>query len=268
MRMTARALALLVTLFMFSACQRQLIYFPSRASEVELLSQAPRIGLEPWRDAKGQLIGWRSPPKGAGRRRVLVFHGNAGYAQHRRYFAAGLQRLNEGWDVYLVEYPGYGARPGSPAEGTIKTAAREALDALPEKRPAPVYLIGESLGSGVACHLAAARPDQIAGMLLVTPFTSLGDLAAQHYPPFLTRWLLSERYDCAADLRNYAGPVAFLLAGQDEIVPARLGQRLHDGYRGPKWLRIDSHARHNTVDYAPAAPWWGELSGFLTSGSR
>jgi len=128
----------------------------------------------------------------------------------------------------------------------------------------PVYLIGESLGSGVACHLAAVRPERIGGMLLVTPFTSLPDLAAQHYPAILTRWLLSERYDCAADLRSYAGPVAFLLAGQDEIVPTRLGQQLYDGYQGPKWLRIDARARHNTADYAPSAAWWGEVSGFLT----
>jgi len=268
MRMTARGLALVVTLLMLSACQRQLIYFPSRAAEPELLAQAPRIGLQAWRDAGGRLIGWRSASERPGTRRILVFHGNAGYAQHRRYFAAGLQHLREGWDVYLFEYPGYGARPGTPAESTIKAAAREALDALPGSRIEPVYLIGESLGSGVACHLAAVRPERIGGMLLVTPFTSLPDLAAEHYPAILTRWLLSERYDCAADLRSYAGPVAFLLAGQDEIVPTRLGQQLYDGYPGPKWLRIDSRARHNTVDYAPSAAWWGEVSGFLTGQGR
>ena len=46
------------------------------------------------------------------RYRMLVFHGNAGYALNRDYFVTGLRALGSQWDVFLFEYPGYGAREG------------------------------------------------------------------------------------------------------------------------------------------------------------
>ena len=77
--------------------------------------------------------------------------------------------------------------------------------------------------------------------------------------------LLSERYDSREALSHYRGPVAFLLAGSDEIVSAALGQKLYDSYPGPKWLRVEPGAGHNTLTLYPAAGWWREVSEFLTS---
>jgi hypothetical protein len=42
------------------------------------------------------------------------------------------------------------------------------------------------------------------------------------------RTLLSERHDLVEALSRYHGPVVFLLAGRDEVVPTRLGRRLYD----------------------------------------
>ena len=66
-------------------------------------------------------------------------------------------------------------------------------------------------------------------------------------------------------LSHYQGPVAFLLAGRDEVVSTRLGQKLYDSYKGPKWLYVESQAGHNTLPYHPHAPWWEQASTFLTS---
>jgi hypothetical protein len=58
--------------------------------------------------------------------------------------------------------------------------------------------------------------------------------------------------------------VAFLLAGQDEIIPARLGRELHDGYGGPRRLWVQEAATHNTLEFEPSSPWWEAVSAFLT----
>ena len=108
----------------------------------------------------------------------------------------------------------------------------------------------------------------MAGLLLVTPFTSLADVAAHHYPLLPVRALLSENYDSVEALSHYRGPVAFLLAGRDEIVTTELGRELYERYSGPKWLRVEERAGHNTLPYHPGAGWWGEVSRFLISPGR
>lgn len=251
---------------MLATLQRQLIYFPQVGLEQDLMASASAIGLRDWRDDAGRLIGWRSGSGGEDARRVLVFHGNAGYALHRDYYVAGFLAQEQDWDVYLFEYPGYGARPGRPSENEIKASAAAAVKLLLGADARPLYLVGESLGSGVASYLAAAFPEQVGGLLLVTPFTSLVDVAAHHYSFLPVRSLLRERYDSAEALGHYRGPVAFLLAGSDEIVPSELGQRLHDDYVGPRWLQVQAGAGHNSLNLYPGARWWADVAQFLTSG--
>ena len=250
---------------MLTALQRQLIYFPDKAQADELSGLASRMGLQAWRDNAGEAIGWRTPGDPSARYRMLVFHGNAGYALNRGYFVTGLRALGNQWDVFLFEYPGYGAREGTPSEASFQTAATQALEALLAADSRPVFITGESLGSGVASFLASKFPDDVAGLLLVTPFSSLVDVAAHHYPFLPVRTLLTERYDSREALAHYGGPVAFLLAGRDEVVTSELGQQLYDSYSGPKWLYIEEYAGHNTLPYSPGDRWWDEVSDFLTS---
>ena len=252
-------------LVMLTALQRQLIYFPSKAPADVLSELASRMGLQTWRDNAGEAIGWKSPGDPNARYRMLVFHGNAGYALNRDYFVTGLRARGSQWDVFLFEYPGYGARKGTPSEVNFKATATQALEALLAIDSRPVFITGESLGSGVASFLASTFPNDVAGLLLVTPFSSLTDVAAHHYPLLPVRILLSERYESREALSHYGGPVAFLLAGRDEVVPSELGQQLYDSYSGPKWLHVEAHAGHNTLPYNPGAPWWGEVSSFLIS---
>ena len=166
------ALCLLLAVF-----QRRLMYFPRQASEVEALRAARGLGLEAWRDERGKLVGWRAPkPKTESVTRVLVFHGNAGNALDRNYYLELL--ASPGTEVTLFEYPGYGSRPGAPSQGSFVKAAMQALAQLQKEAPEPVWLVGESLGSGVAAQVASLCPKEIAGLILVTPFARMSDVAA------------------------------------------------------------------------------------------
>ena len=211
----ARILVLVLGgIVLLAALQRQLIFFPQTAAEPALLHEADRIGLQPWRDRAGALIGWRAPGREGAGARMLVLHGNAGYALHRLYYVQGLHALGNSWDVILFEYPGYGARTGTASADSFRDSATAAVDLLLAEDDRPLYLLGESLGSGVASYLAASLPEQVAGLLLVTPFTSLADVAAQHYPVLPIRALLRENFDSAESLQSYAGPGGFPGGGQ------------------------------------------------------
>jgi len=249
--------------------QGKLIYLASRAPEEAMLRKAATLRIEPWRDAGGELLGWRRPnPQAANR--ILVFHGNAGLALLRSHFIEALQGLDAGrtWEVLVFEYPGYGSRPGDPSEATIVAAAHSAVEELLISDSRPLFLFGESLGSGPACATASQFPDKVAGLALLVPYQSLADAAANQYPFVPVKLLLRDRFDNAEALKRYRGPVVFALAGKDEVVTFAGGQRLYDGYSGPKRLIVFPEVGHNGVDYSPEADWWGEISRFLRNQRR
>lgn len=244
--------------------QGRLIYMAGRASEEVLLQEARTLMLEPWRDGSGAMIGWRRPNPGAANR-IVVFHGNAGWALLRDHFVEALQRLDGGrtWEVLLFEYPGYGARPGTPSEKSIMAAASAAIEELLASDSRPLFLLGESLGSGPASAMAAKFGSRIAGLTLLVPYHSLTHAAGHHYPYVPVSLILRDRFDSAEALRRYAGPVVFALAENDEVVTFEGGRQLHDLHAGPKRLIVFPDLMHNDVDYSPNAAWWVEMTQFL-----
>lgn len=247
--------------------QRRLIYFPARQDLVRCEREAQRLGLEPWQQA-GRFLGWRAAPNKARKATgtVLVLHGNAGAAIHRTYFRNLFQApaLEVNFDVYLLEYPGYGPRSGHPSEPSLLDAAAEAIALLGGNTPRPLLLVGESLGAVVAAMAGAGQPTGVQGMLLITPFANLPAVARRHYP-FLPDWFLRDQFRADLMLPRFSGPVAFLIAGQDSVAPPELGKTLFDQYSGRKRLWVERYADHNGLDYHPLNPIWKEILRFLES---
>jgi uncharacterized protein len=254
----------LVTIF-----QRRLIYFPPRGAESEVIAQAAAAGLEPWRDGEGALVGFLRPARQVPAHQVppplppaevpvLIFHGNAGYAAHRGYLA----QLFPHRPAYILEYPGFGARPGRPTEKSIRAAAEEAVLALTADGER-VFLLGESIGSGPASWLAGRHPDLVAGVVLLTPFTRLSAVAKGQFPFLPVSLLLRDRWDNSTHLIDYPGPLAVLVASEDRLVPARFGQALHEGFPGRSVLWTVPGATHNTVMSELSLKMWREILYFV-----
>jgi uncharacterized protein len=256
-------------LLLLFLAQRRLLYFPTRQDRTNAERLARTLGLEPW-VVDGELRGYWARTPGA-RGVAVVLHGNAGSALDRGYAAAALARADPArpLEVLLVEYPGYGPRGGAATEPALVAAAREGIAAARREAPAggPVILVGESLGSGVAALAAAEAPDAVSGLVLVTPLASVPAVAARHYPG-LPGWLVRDAYRADRALTRFGGPVAFVLAGRDEVVFTDLGQALFDARTGPKALWVDPRATHNTVDWSPGAPTWREAVTFAAGPRR
>ena len=126
--------------------------------------------------------------------------------------------------------------------------------------------MSESIGTGVACELAAGHPDEVAGMALFVPYANLAAVAQRRMPFLPAYLLLLDRFHPAASLREYRGPIQFVIAGADEILGPATGQALFDGYCGPKQRLEISGAGHNEVA-AQSADWWkGVLSFWRSAG--
>jgi pimeloyl-ACP methyl ester carboxylesterase len=256
----AAAAGLLVLLWL---AQRRLLYFPDRSDQASAERRARSLGLEPWSDGGGAFLGWRAR-RPLARGRLVVLHGNAGSALDRAHWVAAFAGAAPDLplDVYLVEYPGYGPRPGAPSQAALVGAAREALSAARRDGPGPVLLAGESLGSAVAALAAAEAPGEVDGLLLVTPLASVPAVARRHYPP-LPGPFYRDPYRADLALPRYGGPAAFVVAGRDEVVFADLGRALFDAYPGRKRLWTEERATHNGLDWRPGLARWREIVEFL-----
>jgi pimeloyl-ACP methyl ester carboxylesterase len=236
------------------AWQRKLLYFPTKIPADAVVQVAAGRGLVPWKNSAGQIIGWKIPASGTATASVLVVHGNAGCAIGRDYLAQPIHDAAS-VDVFVLEYPGYGAREGSPSKSSFIAAAEEAFQLLPTNLPR--YLVSESIGTGVACELARNHPKEVSGLALFAPYHRLASVA-QRQMWFLPAYLLlRDRFDPEDCLKSYRGPVKFAIAEQDEIIGAASGLRLANGYTGVKSLQVFPGAHHNDISGQPPG-WWQE----------
>lgn len=236
--------------------QRRLIYFPSPGpvpSAASVLPDGRDVALQ---TEDGISLGaWFFP---AGRSAVVVFNGNAGDRSLRADLAVALNRA--GLSVLLFDYRGYGGNPGRPTEEGLASDARAAqawLSAQPGVER--IVYFGESLGAAVAVGLAVERPP--AALVLRSPFTSLADVGAVHFPWLPVRLLLLDRYPSIERIAAVRAPLLVIAGDRDDIVPASLSRRLYDAAAEPKRFVLVPGAGHNDPEVVPMP----EIEGFLSS---
>ncbi len=250
------ALACLIVLAGIAIFQERLLYFPDKAAVADMVSGQLRA----W-PAEQDFRGLVAEPVGAVRATAIVFHGNAGHARHREFYAAALTRL--GLRVILAEYPGYGPRGGALGERSLVDDAEQTIALAHRLHGPPLLVIGESLGAGVAAAAGARQRDKTAGFLLITPWDRLDHVAAYHYPWLPVHWLLRDRYDSVTHLASLGRPVLVAVAARDNIVPARFGAALYEALPDPKRLAVVEAAEHNDwVEHVDEA-WWRKAMAFL-----
>lgn len=260
-RMISLLITYLVILLAVFLLQRKLIYYPDRYTPEQQAELMAYLNLQPWPSA-GDIRGMMSKtPLPDAKGTVLVFHGNAGAAVHRHYYIEALQRL--GYRVILAEYPGYGARPGSPSEQALVEDGVQTAKLAWEQFKTPLFLCGESLGSGVAAAIVKSGQVPVKGLLLISPFASLDRVAQHHYWFFFAKLLTRDKFDNIENLRDYAGNVAVTLADEDEVIPYRHTLALFESLPARKKLWRFEQASHNTLPLESWRPWWREAMQFI-----
>jgi fermentation-respiration switch protein FrsA (DUF1100 family) len=242
--------------------QRRLIYFPSPGplpSAATMLANGQDVVLQA--DNGIRLGAWYFPVARGGSA-VLVCNGNGGDRSMRVALAAALNRM--GHSVLLFDYRGYGGNPGRPTEDGLAADARAAQAWLAgQPGVEKIVYFGESLGAAVAVGLAVDRPP--AAVVLRSPFTSLADVAAVHYPWLPVRRLLLDRYPSIERIGSVHVPVLVIAGDRDDIVPETLSRRLYDAAAEPKRYVLVPGAGHNDPELLDGRQMLAEIEGFLSS---
>jgi hypothetical protein len=240
--------------------QERLIFFPQPLTEDPLkantgaaieevsLVTADQVRLRGW---LVHAVAARTPAP------ILIYFG--GNAEEVSWLASTAGRY-AGWSLLLLNYRGYGASEGKPGEAALFADALQIYDyALGRARGGRVAVMGRSLGSGVAVHVAAQRP--VAGVILVSPYDSVESVAKGIYPYLPISLMLKHRFDSLARAPGIKAPLLCLVASDDRVIPRPHSARLYAAWGGPRQWREIGAADHDSLAGEPE--YWDAIAAFL-----
>ncbi len=139
----------------------------------------------------------------------------------------------------FVAYRGYGSSSGKPGEKAFFSDALAVYDDVVQQfSPDKVFLMGRSIGSGVASYVASKRT--VSGTILVTPFDSIVSVAQSFYPWLPVKLLLKHRFESTRYVATVTSP--FLVKGETTSV-------------------YIENADHGNIDMYPA--YWHSIISFI-----
>ncbi|MEM6800613.1 MAG: alpha/beta hydrolase [Bacteroidota bacterium] len=168
-------------------------------------------------DRKGQLLdAVFFPQKDSSRGLILYFHGNADDLQRWGRYAVDFTHL--GFEVMMIDYPGYGKSEGKPSEKAFYESAKLAYDWAREKYTAEdIIIYGRSIGSGPASFLATQEDARM--LILETPFYSMRDVLDRRFPTIFP-FDLKHEFPVNQHLERRKMEEAYIFQGtEDETVP-------------------------------------------------
>lgn len=223
--------------------QRRLIYFPDTVRITpESVGLAGVVEREIVAPDGVRVLAWWGPAR-PGQPTILYFHGNAGA------FAVRAERIRKymarGYGMFMMTYRGFGGSGGTPSERANVADANRAYDELIGLgvQAGDIILYGESLGSGVAVQTAVEK--SCAGLILDAPYTSLVDLARQHYPILPARLFMTDRYETDRYIGRVRCPLLVVHGEADDVIPVEMGRAIHAAAGGPKQIVVLSGAGHS-----------------------
>jgi hypothetical protein len=205
-----------------------------------------------------KLRGWLVKGDGAPAPLVIYFGGNAEEAS----WLVGLADQFAGWSLLLVNYRGYGESEGKPGEKELLEdglAIHDYAKGRPDVNSGHIVAMGRSLGSGVAVHLAAHRP--LRGVILVSPYDSILEVAKHHYPFLPVSLMLRHRFDSLVRVPQIQAPLLCLVASEDRVIPGAHSRALFEAWRGAKTWHEVPRSDHDSI--AGELEYWRSISDFL-----
>lgn len=240
----------LVLLVRFSS--ESLIFLPHPASYKD---NADILKIE---SANGSKISALYLPNPSAKFTVLVSHGNAEDLGDDRYWLEDLREA--GFSVLAYDYQGYGTSQGNPGEKVLyedETAAYDFLTVNLKVPPERIILLGRSVGSGPAVHVAARKP--VAGLVLQSPFLS-AYRALTRIPllPF-------DRFPNYKDIRRVHCPVLIVHGTRDTVISPWHGKKLFDLAGEPKKFLWVEGAGHNDLELVAGKKYLEAIKDFASS---
>jgi len=177
---------------------------------------------------------------------IIYFYGNGACMAYSTGVFEHFRRL--GANVIVADYEGYGMSDGKPSEkGCYATADAEYkyLRGRPDIDPKFIIPIGWSLGGAVAIDLAHRQP--VAGLVTLSAFTSLDDMAKLFARWLPMSWIMKYRFDNIDKVAEISCPYLNIHGTEDELVPFYMSGELVKAASGHVTKFNVDDGEHNNI---------------------
>jgi len=228
--------------------QRDLLYYPSQYIEHEYKE---KIIINEGENLRVIVLN-------EGKKNAIIYFGGNGES----VLSLAKRRAKElkEYTIYLVNYRGYGGSTGEPSKDGLYSDALVTHDSI-KKKHTNIYVIGRSLGSGVASYVASKR--EVKKLVLVTPYDSLVNVAQDKYPMYPINLILKDKFDSVENLKNIKDTkVLILMAEGDKVIPNEHSYALAKSL--PKELvrvEVITNKSHNSISHEQR--YFDVLNGFF-----
>ncbi len=174
------------------------------------------------------ITGWLFKPKSYNGTTIYYLHGNAGHLPLN--FPLMVPFVNKGYQVYMIDYSGFGFSQGKAKRRNVLKDANEGLDFLLAQKDIQfdnLLIYGQSLGGHLSAVVGTQNQDKINGLVIEGAFSSHKDVANDRVP-FLARIFVREMYSAEKVLPNYKKPLLIIHSVEDKTVPIHHGRRLYE----------------------------------------
>jgi pimeloyl-ACP methyl ester carboxylesterase len=211
---------------------------------------------------------------------VLLLHGIG----ERLEYWSGAQQLLAGHGIasLLIDYSGYGASEGAITPAKLRQDVLAGYAELQRLAtvPRPPFVLGLSLGSGVAADAAPYLQPAASGLILCEAFSSLRAAAAAvcdslpwlKYLSSTLAKLMPDLYRTASTIAAVRAPVLIVHSDTDELFPPAMAHEIHaTARRNPAAdarLAILSGYAHNDAYLRPSSGYWQPILDFIAGGSN
>lgn len=179
----------------------------------------------------------------------------------RTAYWAGVQGwlAERGVGSVVVGYSGYPGSGGRTTPEELEEDGRAVYGWVRQQEEAPVFLLGFSLGSGIAAAIAGGLAPEPAGLILCSGYTTLRAAARRVVRvPGLER-LLPNVWDSVAALQGLKLPVLVVHSAGDWLFPVWMGEELG---RSGEFCRLEGLS-HNAAHAEVPESYWGAVVGFM-----
>jgi uncharacterized protein len=178
---------------------------------------------------------------------LIFFYGNAMCLADAQDICRSWRKL--GANVVGVEYPGYGMSSGKPSETNFYAAADAAYDWVAQRGDldkTKIVPAGLSIGTGPAVDLASRKPS--AALVIISPYTSLDDLARRVMPLLPTGLILRHHFRNEEKIGSLKVPILIAHGRRDSIIPFEMSEKLASAAKGsPQVTTVFVDTDHNDL---------------------